>query len=637
MSTASELKDKEITSRERIAREDRASRERIAHHDRLANVMSKSMPQFKVGINDPAWYKKVLGLDEANLSLSTFHRYNLPDSTICESGTWTMGCKSDIPSYVGVYAINYAPTLGSSAADISSGSYQLDVSGGAINAALNRVLSQLEKRNSRITTYSRDTIGRYLFISSDVLTDLLTVKVVIELYDLAKTKFPYIAPALIQALGFDAQTVRSNIAWIKSEYCRLASVFNNSIPIPAELSYVSRKIWVATHIILDHAKTPSQFIAFCKSVYYVLSSNDNYVANPIPNTTGHNAITYLRSIETRIDTLCNGATWKPVIRDLRGGMPEKAFAKITSDLAQKVVVFSEVDEVREQFHNMDCVPGLVSQDVSTTNVVAKKGLIFESFSVGGDTKEQVHQGLAYGGNGSKFGGNTPGVIALGATSEVHYLSHGNNMTDVTLSIGTKLGLPVDINLFHDSASADDLLTATRLKTTWAVSTMVALDDSQLNVPLATETGNVTFLTKNNPIKVLMPLTMGTELVLGIRAVLFDVNDPYTVKFNQQWCTVIPTYNTLTQDYDVVFSDYMENNNSFYGHYIITMLGLFQQVDWIPLCTIIGYNVNDMIYKFTIGELANYFTIDSALYARINRQCVESEFTIAESSFLKPLA
>lgn len=683
MSTKTEMELKQMKNDREIADHDRASRERTAKISAVTNIAGSILGALarigaskigvatkdaikrkpgstggiwyhKYGDNDSAWYKRLAGLVEPNTMLPDFTVLGQLDGLIRQGFT-------GVPL---VYRFNYAPTIGQSLYTVENGQTRSQTHGtDPFNRALNRVATQLENRNSRVLSYSRDTIGRYIFIVTDVAQDIIRLKLALEWFDVAQSDKPFLARQIIRALGFNYNDFRNNVASYKAAYVSLAADFNNGLPIPSDLSYLNRKDYLSRVVVADTNGEYSSLMIFNKAVDFTFVegddhiSVDNYISQKQPST-GYVFQNYVTSLRIRISLLVNGSTWKPLIRDLRGSTKSDAWFKLPEDVNTMYTIVTSSEEIRNQLHNMDmqpCFPPSTYPDVD--------GMVIPSFSIGGDADEAVRQGFVYGissldnGQGSDLNSayicGAAGVILIKFDSSSEADTFVAKWEDMYGALGQINAAFTATQIYnqYDKYTSDSIIVGTRLKSIWACKKLT-IGTTHLKFAAGVDSGEGTTNTfsvaanTNANIVAVFPLTVGTELMLNV-SVIKDQPDNVTFPLGSSLYVTKLGYSYISSGRDVLVTEMSNYQNGITPSngsdpaFSLVHNSLLTILDWTPIVHIYYPSYETLLDVQNEGwtivsELDHYIPLDGQVLVRLHHQAIESEAYLPESVYLKPL-
>lgn len=338
--------DQELESDSKKPRSRRANQSRRYSDNGRAPLSQDAVgiPVSRDHTNDPQWYMQFgqLANDVATLNFSqvvgiakTLMSYNtdvIPNSTY------------RIP---GIMALNVTPTFGCPKDGTS-----------AINVAAQAFYSYIRHKNSGARNYFAPDLVMYLggMDSAYIMYgQLVRLYGIVQEYSYANR---YLPDAVIYNLGFTPSFVRGNIAQIRG----LINIYAHklsSLAVPANISYISRHMWMAMNVFRDSDTRKAQmyFYNFTTLYKYNSTAEGGGALEPvtIPRFTTLN----------QLETFCN-ELFAPLFEDEDAGLISGDIIKAFGDSAiYQLSPISEdfhidytfSEEVLSQIENLCCVSG----------------------------------------------------------------------------------------------------------------------------------------------------------------------------------------------------------------------------------------------------------------------------------------
>lgn len=646
--TQSEIEAAKIKKDKDIAA-DKLAQQQKEHNDnvklKLGELATKVLPSSSVKLNDVEWYRRLYGNPKVNDTIPSFQQGEEIDPNLDNFGS-LRHASIETEANPGVFQVAYIPTVGQQ--DITREDSGVTVDSG-INESLSRLKAQLEKRNSRITTYSNDTIGRYIVgVQDGPITQLELLKVAIDVFAYANAIYPTAAARIITALGFDYDDFEAHIANYRDIYAKYSAQVNESLPMFNDLAFSMRRNFCAGNILRDSDNTRAQYLVMSPTHYAVVQADDTVAYKRNFKVTYDTFVTDLR---TNYRRWTKGATWRAFIRDLRGSVDASNFFSLPVDPDTSTTEITVVDEVLAQFHNITTYPCLIIQDTTAGTILFDDG----SLTLRGDSSENVLQGRDIEGHPEIS--YRPGMVQYGfatdaipeSSSEVApgkfapVLNKALNNTILEGQSGRKL-----INQYKDFDDGD-VMVDTRMLTVF-----------EAGVYLGEHVAVV-------------PKIYGTEVILSIIAIDNDYVSFKPTSDDNSWEYMhIPCVNISRKPTGGSFSDQIgiglktvlcssyflclsessgklePGTKTFVMNSALNKIGKSAIIDWFPIMSVYVFGVSTEIdwentseyyqnvSKFSIGELDTYTFLSDDLLTRLHKQAAVSEFAIPASAILAPL-
>lgn len=366
MSVQSKLKQEEIEQRRAAASADIAQREK----ESLRGFIPK-FPLSKISINDPSWYKKFQPVDTV-ISLPNFVSKTVPvkdtilGTTKREFGVATAemdALKSKLP-LPSVLIHHYLPHIGKLCdndsffiAESDAIAINTDPNNYPINTAMLRDLMQLGKFNSRTVVPDPSIMGFYIIATTDLyalavkLRTALSVALHFESTDVSIPKH------IINGLGFIYSEFIGHIKEWRAVYQELVCLINSALPIPTNLTYFSRRVWLASTIVKSTESSLSPIQLFDQVAYGKINSDATaieYSDWELRGSNNHPQTTYVKFrawFKEAVNALLLNEEICTFISNLRAGIPAEKFYLQDVEIPTMISI-PMLDEVRLIIQNM---------------------------------------------------------------------------------------------------------------------------------------------------------------------------------------------------------------------------------------------------------------------------------------------
>lgn len=663
MPTQFEIEQKKINSAEKIAAEKNKTEKDIARDKNAVSLIGKVIPSGSFKLNDLTWYTRSLKDPKVNMDLSTFQYGNVADGNlIAHIGTKFGKFNRIYAGNSGVIAVEYIPVVGTQNVVVADApTFKLTVDS-AVNDAITRLKSQLDKRNSRIAAYANDIIGRYIFAVVDgIHVPMQLLKIALSVYDSVCPEYPDRAIQFIDALGFDPTDFQENLPNYKAFYIEWSAQFNESLPVIKDMSFIDRRLFMAGKFLADSDEALAQTIVLHPAFIAYATNKDDVIR--------YFAMNHIRFFSFKnyllgtYRALSKGASWRPFIRDLRGGVNDENFLKMDTGYKEYTHEIEVVDEVLGQFHNLTTIPQVLDASVAIFPGTNGSGLLSRSLSLRGDDFENMVQGLHpsdFMNTGSPTALNSlvgKGFVAWycvdSDVSAAQYVAYGNALHDILKVYGDNH----IINRYNTSIEGSTMID-TRLRTCWTALSAGAdgcgiYDDCDYT---GIDASNI-MVGRGYAV---VPQECGTEVVAFIRRIAtVEETEEYTARgfitTDMHWSSgYTPILGTLGYSFVDPSGNFLKScmnmgigtsitvgNYAQFGQPEVRINNLnFSHIDWLPLHTealvdITSSNVSRAA-TYLNGELCMYYTIDRDVLARLHYQAALSEYSIDAAAILKPL-
>lgn len=388
---------------------------------------------YKLGAQDPEWYKQFVQDLDKYTNINLFYRLGAP---IDKNNTPLFknhlnSIEGRIP---GICRIEFAPTIGSQERLVSAAGLSDS------QQSFNMFLTQMRKLNSRVGEYEPTEIGLALNCSVDLAAMIERLGFVLKVSITFDGENRYIGDAIILAAGFNPSDVRTNRAEYLQEHAMLVKQFNTNIVIPRELSLVKRRIWMQNLLLRDCGSSRSQLYMFYQNSYFIYDDVNNganvYI---MPQNNQITLGTFIAQIKQRYLAIVDSPTLVTMYSDMRAAFSDDKLFKLFDISMDEEVTFIESDEIMEQIHNLDTLV----------------------------TREGQQPDIDY--NSVKLYTNSNGYLCQGNSSS-QYLGIRSQtvVTQDELNLQEVKSMLVDAKLLNyyqesDYVSGDDILVSTRLK------------------------------------------------------------------------------------------------------------------------------------------------------------------------------
>lgn len=388
---------------------------------------------YKLGAQDPEWYKQFLENLDKYTNINLFYRLGAP---IDKNNTPLFknhlnSIEGRIP---GLCRIEFAPTIGSQERLVSAAGLSDS------QQSFNMFLTQMRKLNSRVGEYEPTEIGLALNCSVDLAAMIERVGFILKVSITFDGENRYIGDAIILAAGFDPDDVRANRALYLQEHVALVKQFNTNIVIPRELSLAKRRIWMQNLLLRDCGSGRSQLYMFFQNSYFEYDDVNNGANVYIMPQNGHILLsTFIAQIKRRYLAIVDSPTLVTMYSDMRAAFSDDKLFKLFDISMDEEVTFIESDEIMQQIHNLDTLV----------------------------TTEGTQPDIDY--NSVKLYTNTNGYLCQGNSSSQYLgIRCQTSLTSNELGLQAIKAMLTDaklLNYYQESeyVTGDDVLVSTRLK------------------------------------------------------------------------------------------------------------------------------------------------------------------------------
>lgn len=209
--------------------------------------------------NDVSWYSK----DQSLLrSVGTFQWYNPlgmevdinnePDDITIKNSTIT------VP---GIMTLYYDTALTTGMADYSDSKFVASKTNTAVQLAINKLYSYVRHANSGHSNYDAPDLMAYLMAVGELHALHAWFK---RLYGIVQTYSPtnrYLPRRLVESMGVQWNTVFGKTTELLA-YINNAAALINQLYIPSTFDYITRHIWMNSHIYVDSQTSKAQIYLF---------------------------------------------------------------------------------------------------------------------------------------------------------------------------------------------------------------------------------------------------------------------------------------------------------------------------------------------------------------------------------------
>lgn len=241
---------------------DERSRSRNDSDESKSPQMGKSS---SVHGNDPMWYayNEQMLSDAASLAFSNPLGSTVPKPipdikwmSVAADGVITTTDTSTVP---GILTFNFVPGPGVSK-DATS----------PLNVAAKNLYSYVRHANSGHTNYESQDLMLYIVAMDSAYTFWANM---VRAYGFMATYAQsnrYLAKTLVESLGFDFNDLENRLADFRA-FINLYAYKLGSICVPSHMSYVSRHIWMVSHVWVDSVSKKSQMYAYVPYNFWELN------------------------------------------------------------------------------------------------------------------------------------------------------------------------------------------------------------------------------------------------------------------------------------------------------------------------------------------------------------------------------
>nr|UVJ88916.1 putative capsid protein [Picobirnavirus sp.] len=301
---------------------------------------------FKLGAQDPEWYKQFVKDLNKFTNLNVFYRLGEAvddeDHPLFKSNS----VQQRVP---GVMSINFIPSIG------SQERLQSAVALSDSQQSFNMFLTQMRKLNSRVGEYEPTEIGLALNCTVDLASMIERVGWALKVAITFDGENRYIGDGLLLAAGFDADDIRTNRAKYLQEHDILVAQFNSNIVIPVDLSILKRRVWMHNLILKDCGSRRSQLYIFKQMFYHVfddVNNGTNVYEMPLSGQV-ISLSTFISQIKIRYEAILNSPTLTVMYSDMRAAFEDSKLFKLYNVNSTDECSFVESDEIMQQIHNLD--------------------------------------------------------------------------------------------------------------------------------------------------------------------------------------------------------------------------------------------------------------------------------------------
>lgn len=394
MSVEALIRKKDRESKENIADLDREQREKQSK--RGAWIQGGSAAAGLIGkiisaVNDSTWYKK-FGYEKYVSQLPHFVNKSLPiKGTMTETAEFSMNGPATFSKARGGKTIStavvfpYFPHIGrvsqeSLLYDSGEDSKLGSSADYPINAAMMRTLTEMGKVNSRTVPVDPSVAAFYFLVVTDIYSRLARLGLCIKIAEHFDNANSYVPVDLLKAASgmTEAQirSFRNNLADWRVVFEEYVSRVTTLLPLPADLSFVSRRLWLAIAIMKTSDSSLAPYMLFRQEYYGMLSADGTEVIYTDNNSDFYNNSSTARSLlENTINSVILNEYEATFISNMRAAVPESKFLKLGNLDSFKIEFTQLNDELRLIFQNIETLPEGANPKITNTRFGDKKATV----------------------------------------------------------------------------------------------------------------------------------------------------------------------------------------------------------------------------------------------------------------------